>query len=383
MSVIFSPTLNIIEPNIHEVDVSKFKNLLFLDLSGNQLDKLILKDYLESVDLSNSNISSLIDIKGLKSVGYLDLSYNSIENLYGIENIESITGLNLSYNKINNLYGIDGKGLNLIDLSNNEISNIEFINDINIKNVMLRENNIKDITKLKNSNIEYIDLSKNPGILDYSSLKDIKSIVLEENDIKNAELLEALTNAEFLDLSNNDIGNLTPLNHLLNLKILIIDGNENISGILDNNIESLSIKDCKLNDFDISKLIRIRSLDVSDNFIDIIKLLQSKQDDFYVSGENVFLTQQQLEYLVNEKEVLNNRHIYFSLYKPVINIDIEIPYDLSNLKWLKLNSNSEIQNGFIKDGLLDVIDDSNEIILNLNNQIEYFIFNPIIKFNVK
>ena len=224
--------------------------------------------------------------------------------------------------------------------------------------------------------------SNNNQIEDYTSLKNIKQITLIGNKITNAELLESLTDVEYLDISQNNITNITPLNNLINLKTLILDENENIKGTLENNIEYLSLKNCKLKEFNITKLSKLNDINISNNNIDIINIIKNKKENIYIQADEIELTKEQVNYLIKEKETLNNKNIYFGLYKPIIKIDIETPYNLNNLEWLKIDNTTKIQNGTINNNILDIIEKNNPIIINLNN-IGYTIYNPIIIFNVK
>lgn len=375
-------TLDLDNCDIKVLDLTNFKKLYYLNLSNNPIDYVYFNSDFDSIDLVNSGIVSFSQLKNLKNVYYLNLANNNIVSLDGIDSINEISSLNLSGNSIKDISAIEGMKFNFIDLSNNQIDNIEFINGVVANSVFLENNDIKDISRFKNDNIESINLSGNPDIIDYSSLGGVKSVIIRDNKISNAEMLESLTDVEFLDVSNNDIGNITPLNSLVNLKSLYLDNNSNISGILENNVEFLSLKNCSLKDFDITRLSKLNSIDVSNNDLSIVKLLQSKSDNLYVSADNISLTLQDLNYLIDEKNSLNNRQIYFGLYKPIISIDINDAYDLSSFKWLKIDSSSQIINGVVKDGLLYAIDKSNPIVMYLSNQIGYNIYSPIVIFNV-
>ena len=183
-------------------------------------------------------------------------------------------------------------------------------------------------------------------------------------------------------LNKNNIGNITPLNNLLNLKSLSLDENKNITGTLENNITILSIKDCNLNTIDITKLSSLKSIDISNNKIKITDLINDKKEKIFISGDNLLLTQEELEYLINEKDNLNEKEIYFGLYKPNITLSIEIPYDLANIEWLKLNNNYEITNGTIENEILNTNDIEQPIVIKLKDNLNYSIYNPILTFNV-
>ena len=209
----------------------------------------------------------------------------------------------------------------------------------------------------------------------------VKYIVLRDNDITSAEVLETLSDVIMLDLSYNDIGNLTPLNALQNLTDLYLDGNKNITGILDNNVIYLSIKDCAMNGFDISKLKQLRSIDISFNSINVIDLLQSKEENLYISGENVKLTKEQFEYLLSQRQFYNDRHKYIDFYSPIITMNVLVPYNLDSIEWLKKYDDIQVDNGIIVDNYLDIVDNTSPITLSLNSKVGNGLYNPIIILN--
>ena len=390
--------------NIEEIDLSNLKKLKTLYLSNNPIEVIILPEEMVILELKNANITNLNKINNLKKIFYINLQDNNLTSLDGIDNIEKIESINLENNKltslnklekfkelksinlknnkIKNTDGLKGKTFEHIDLSNNEIENIEIINGINVDSITLENNNITDLLKLKNDSIRFINLSRNPNITDYSPLKNIEQIILEENNITNAEILEGLTNVEFLLLNKNNIGNITPLNNLLKLKNLYLDENKNMTGTLENNVVNLSLKDCNLNEFDITKLKNLSSIDISDNNIKILDIIKDKKEKIFITGDNLLLTQTDLEYLINEKDILNEKEIYIGLYKPIINIDVETPYNLTNLEWLKLNNNYEIKNGTLENNIIDIIEKEQPIVINLKDNLNFSIYNPILTFNV-
>ena len=367
--------------NIKNIDLTNLKKLTRINLSNNPIENIKLKEKINAIELKNSNIKSIKDLKNLKKVVDIDLSENNIETLDGLENIEEINYLNLSNNKIKNIEKINDSITGYIDLSNNKIENIEPINKVRAYTVNLENNNIKDISKFKNDNILYINLSKNPEIKDYSSLKNTKSVILRENNISNLEILEPLVNAKLIDISNNKIIDITPLNELKNLKELYLDENKNITGTLNNNIETLSIINCNLTDIDISKLNNLINIDISGNKINIANLINKTSEKLFVSAEELELSKEEFEYIINERENLNKKQIYIALSKPTIKINVKTPYDLKNLEWLEINNNTKIENGTIENNILNIINTNEPIKMELDNIIKYNIYSPTIIFN--
>jgi len=147
---------------------------------------------------------------------------NRIRKGYSINSDDQITGLGLP-------------DCEIFDI-NQIISLIEVLR--NLKQLVLSDNDIEDISPLKNiRNLKQLVLSDN-NIRDISPLKalrNLKQLVLSENEVSDISTLNKLKKLKLLSLSNNTIRDVSPLKTLRNLKQLILSENEV------NDISTLSI----------------------------------------------------------------------------------------------------------------------------------------------
>ena len=361
--------------NIENIDISNQK-IIYLDVSNNNLKSISLNNNIEVLLMKNTGIEHINDLKNIKEIGFLNLSENKITNLDGIEKI-SIDEIDLSNNNIQDYSKLKEIKLLSLILENNNIQDITQFNEINTQFLNLSNNKIIDISKYRNENVKTINLSNNPNIKQYDSLKDTPNIIIKSNNITNAKDLEVLTNVQYLDISNNIIQDITPLNNLEKLTQLYLDGNKNIIGTLSGNLEELSIKNCNLEEIDISKLSQLSYLDISQNNIDILNLLKKYDSEIYIMLENQNIKIEDLEKIINTD--LTEKNQYINISNPTIEINITTPYDLKNIKWL--SEIKKIENGIINNNYIESKNNELPIIIEINDIPKYNIYNPKLQLN--
>lgn len=193
-----------------------------------------------SLDLSNSNISSIEGLEIFNNLSYIDLSNNNITDITALSKLTS---------------------LNSINLSNNNIKDVTPLSNIikNIYNLDLSNNKIKDVSDLSNTgskNLIDLNLSNNVGIVGY----------------------EKIANVYYLNLSGCNIKNISNLEDMPELSALIISDTPNLDGIenLPESIEQLDVSNCKISNLDILKnKNNITSLNISNNEITSLEGLEN------------------------------------------------------------------------------------------------------------
>ena len=103
--------LKLVSKNLKDItDVSKFRNVTTLNLSGN-------------------NITNLNPIASLRSLDYLQLTGNSkLEDLSGIRNVTSLTTLYLRSTKVSYIdYLFNLTNLRTLDLTNTKVSDEDIV----------------------------------------------------------------------------------------------------------------------------------------------------------------------------------------------------------------------------------------------------------------
>jgi len=226
------------------------ENLQYLDLSGNILTSSEIKPNL---------------FAGLSNLLELDLSQNQLDKLRKklFWDLESLEKLRISHNKIreipNKLFKSQSK-LKTLSLSKNLLTQlttdallgIELLNHLMLDNNLLEEIDEQVFTNL--SSLSLLDLSNNnllnvPKSLRF--LRNLKSIDLSRNFISDLQGIP-LPQLWRLNLSKNKIGNVsaTALKELISLQILDLSNN---------NIEE--VERGAFDFFDFTKLIRAVRLD--------------------------------------------------------------------------------------------------------------------------
>ena len=188
------------------LQTNKVGNPIYIkDLSG--LEQL---KYLESLDLSYSQIKSLLPIKNILSLKTLKLSNSNIYNIDDLKYLSSLKDLDLSGNSIDNIKPLRRLAkLNMLNLGVNNISDIRVLaSHKELSKLDISSNLISDISPVsKLDKLEYLDISDNSisKISAISSLKKLKKFKAANNSIVSISGLTQLTKLRHLDLANNQI----------------------------------------------------------------------------------------------------------------------------------------------------------------------------------
>ncbi|MBB3839336.1 small GTP-binding protein [Runella defluvii] len=216
------------------VVLQKLTALQSLDLSNNQisdysfLEKLTV---LQSLDLSNNQISDIRFLEKFTALQSLDLSINQISDIRFLEKLTVLQSLDLSNNQISDIRFLEKlTALQLLNLSSNQISDIRFLEKLTaLQSLYLSNNRISDIRFLeKLTALQSLYLSNNQ-ISDYSFLEKLtalQSLDLSNNQISDYSFLEKLTALQSLDLNFNQINDIRFLKKLTALQSLNLSFNQ-------------------------------------------------------------------------------------------------------------------------------------------------------------
>jgi len=263
--------------NLHELEITNSKlcriegiklvNLKRLNLTTNHINIISgLEDLLglEELLIAHNKIENIEGLEKLINLKLLDLSFNKIREITELESLKNIENLNLHSNEINEIKGLDKLiKLKILKLGYNPITEIEGFNTLNnLKELSLSGTKITKIKGLENlENLEKLDMPYKSEALDkyttimgcdgkkyveycksritreYGSVQigekkhDIfdNSLVLNNQGIRNIKDiigLERLINLRVLDLSDNYIDEINGLETLINLEALHLYGNQ-------------------------------------------------------------------------------------------------------------------------------------------------------------
>ena len=323
-------------------------NVKTIKLVGNGIENITLPEGIEEVDLSNNNIENIIIPSSVKKlylvsnkIPHIDLPEGiEIVNLnfnYNITNLHvpnSVKHLMVSRNKISNI--TLPNGIKSIELSDNKLTNIDLPEGVewvnlssnkltslvipsSVKKLYARHNNISNDIVVPNR-VEILSLNDNKisKIILSESSEYLKEVNLSENNISNIDLNNS-TNIESLTLYKNPLKNIN-VTKLLKLKYLYLSETKLESNIdLKNNVElkSFSIsgkeegEEPRVENFDFSSNIKLEILTIGDRNL-------KNFNNFNLDKSNIFSG------IYLENNIINS------------NLDLS---NFNNLKSIKLEEN--------------------------------------------
>lgn len=350
-----------------------FKNLLYLDLSGNSLAILNaemfvgLENSLMDLKLSQNKITNIgsVPLK-LTQLRRLDLSHNNIADIpkNAFEGIENVAYLNLSNN--HHLAPMPSSiissltKLQVFDLSNVGLRTVQselFSKSPNLRSIYLRNNKINELadgTFNNLRNLTTVDLSFNnimsirPGT--FINAMNIRTLSLKGNQLSafKGEIFNTGTGLEELDISDNQLSYLFPTSFRIHprLKRLVASNNKFnffpaaiIAGL--QFLEHIDLSDNQLKtveELDFARLPRLRQLILSRNNLESI-------------SEMAFHNSSQLQYLdlsMNKLERLGERTFEGLARIELMNLDnnhlSELPETLFERSRLQMLENIILSN---------------------------------------
>lgn len=215
------------------------KNLETLTISGNPDDSsnsfqdiTPLKDLkkLKLLRLSHNAIKDVSPLKDLSSLEKLYISHNKIEDVSPLNNLTNLTQLDFARNKVEDISAIkDLVKLDTFDINGNKIEDISVIKNFpELKFLSAKENKIKDISALKNNlklEVLYLNQNQIETVDVINNLTKLVDLGLSENKIANFDF-SRLMNLKELQLSKNSINDITSLSKLSKLEQLRFSNNK-------------------------------------------------------------------------------------------------------------------------------------------------------------
>ncbi|WP_109833104.1 leucine-rich repeat domain-containing protein [Reichenbachiella versicolor] len=129
--------------------LEKFRNLEFLSLYCNSIQKIEGLDSLTSLkklSLHNNEIRKIEGLEKLELLEELDLSYTEVEKIEGLEKLHQLKELGLAVTNVRTIEGLDHlKNLKVLMLDGNGLSQVNELPLQNLKILYLSKNQICDI----------------------------------------------------------------------------------------------------------------------------------------------------------------------------------------------------------------------------------------------
>lgn len=132
---------------------ANMETLLRLNANGVSIDNLTGLESttkLNTLDLTNNNVSDISAIAGLATLRKLNLGQNKISDIWAVTGLVNLTSLNLGNNSISGISAVANlTNLTVLNLYNNSVSDISAIANLDrLKRLQLQNNSISDISPL-------------------------------------------------------------------------------------------------------------------------------------------------------------------------------------------------------------------------------------------
>ncbi|RXT08756.1 leucine-rich repeat domain-containing protein [Ammoniphilus sp. CFH 90114] len=195
------------------VYLSEMNNLLDLDLSGNDLDRMDLLSKLTALQtlyLDHNNLSDLDPISNMTELTELSIVDNQFSELASLGGLTKLRTLKLDQNQIDNLTPLANLS-NLVELrlSQNQIESIESLRNLQqVRKLDLSNNKIKDLSPLLNmSNLSWVSIAGNP--MSDSAAEVIRELmkkgVFVQYDITSPFLYDFLENDRIIEFADKKL----------------------------------------------------------------------------------------------------------------------------------------------------------------------------------
>ncbi|XP_031387396.1 receptor like protein 21-like isoform X2 [Punica granatum] len=268
-------------------------------------------DKLQVLDLSWNALAGFTNTLRLKNLQSLDLSYNHLKQVPNLDGLPSLKEISLGGNSLENLNQLKGLKLEALDVSENDRLSIQ--DELSI---------IWNMTSLKYLSMEWNNL--NDSIFEVFTntlkLKNLQSLYLSGNDLKQVPDLDGLPSLKEIYLSVNSLENLS---HLKGLKLEVLD--LSLNQLNDSTFEGFT---------NTLRLKSLRSLDLSDNH-----LKQVPDLDGLPSLSDLYLSDNSLEHL-NHLEGLKVEVLDLSRNDLSSEDVLSITWNMTSLKHLSIGSNN-------------------------------------------
>ncbi len=183
------------------------------------IKKYVLADpYIERLDLSNRNLTSIQGIGQLQHLKELNLSGNLLTDVQELNALKELITLDLSFNLIRDI-SFEINKLEKLNVAGNQLTSLHFIKPLTqLTYLNVRSNAITCLTPI-------------------SSLQNLKLLNIRDNQVQSLDALKEQVNLRSLNIRDNCLTSIEPLIELPIDERLYVSGNE---------IEDLHLLDGKL-----------------------------------------------------------------------------------------------------------------------------------------
>ena len=185
--------------------IEELTGLRELEIEGNQL--IQMKNLaslqgltgLESLQITQGNITSLHGVEGLVSLKRLWIEWDQLTSLHGVQHLKNLQSLSVAGNRLTSLKGVEGlKNLEHLSAEYNEITSLKEVRGLRkLSLIYMTDNCLENVDAIKNlKNLEYLKLDENrlsklPNMKKLTKLSENETL-LEQNFLSEKELVKKL-----------------------------------------------------------------------------------------------------------------------------------------------------------------------------------------------
>lgn len=342
--------------------IQYFTGMPHMDFSGNKIKdltpfaELAKVEYFGNIDFRDNQISDISMLENV-DVESLNLSNNQISDLEVLQKMKSCKAIDLGGNRITDISSVKGSQISSIGLSRNGLTSVESLAGGSYGQLDLSHNQIHDLSPLAGCTVKGIDWSHNQVTTEeslvLSKLEGLRSVTLDENQITDISWMYD-REFSFIQIQNNPLqtidGNLTAGTiSLAGNQIRSIQGTLKGDSIDVSNNQIVEIaRPIESNDMDLSHN-QLKNLATTEGQELISKAEQNSatrldfsynqlEDISKLSEANFRFTSLNLSHnKIQNLTALRNLSFYYSLHMDKVNLlNVDLSYnqitDLSSLK---------------------------------------------------
>jgi hypothetical protein len=250
-----------------------------------------LNEHVLEIYISDSNLTSLVNLQNLVNLQVLNCSGNNLTNLNGIQNLINLKKLYCYYNQLTDLKDVQ--------------------NLVNLQILICHFNNLTTLNGIQNLiNLQKLDCMHNKltTLNNIQNLVNLKELFCVNNKLVNLNGVQYLINLQYLDCSRNQLINLNCIQNLVNLQTLYC---------MNNNLTTLN---------DIQNLRNLRHIKYYGNQIEHIPPNITRMLNQIKNGQNIY----------GDSQNVHNHHIQESIRQSIFNI-LQTKPTITNINQLIIN----------------------------------------------
>jgi hypothetical protein len=254
-------------------------DLVFDGESLDNLSPLAGLTALQSLNLANTPVSSVMPLAGLTALQNLNLANTRVSNMAPLAGLSALQSLNLTGTPVNNVAPLAGlTGLQNLDLSSTRVSNVAPLAGLTgLQNLNLDNTRVSSLAPLAGlTNLQNLTLGNTPAtdVAPLAGLTGLYNLDLTGTPVSDVAPLAGLTALRTLDLMDTPVSNVVPLAGLTALRNLSLANTavSNVSPLAAlTALQNLDLRRTRVSDgTPLAGLTALRNLDLTDSLVNSV-----------------------------------------------------------------------------------------------------------------